>query len=587
MKTSLKYIIACGFISLLNSCGPEYYPDGRIDKEDVFSTDKKTFSYLNLCYSHLQNQYKGMWYGNNSFLAAFTDDAYDANTVDNSASAQYWRGATTAYFNPVESGANVNWWGEYYQGINQCNTFIENIDEATVISDDDRQLWKAQAYVLRALYSLELAKRYGTIPYSTQSYPSDFNFAEAELKTFGEVALQIFEDCDYAINCEQLPWAPLAQDALRGMMTKGVAYAIKSQAALYAASPLFFDGNVTWTQAAEICGEAMDKLADNGYELFTKSGASNLNISAYDTYFNSRPDVSRASDRETILERRDQLSVWQWHGLPSTTGAMSAGNCPTQELVDCYETIDGKQPVLGYSDADHLRPIINPDATLYNEQAPYENRDPRLASTIYYHGAKKALNSASSFVMTNIDGGAESMDVTKQDKTHSPTGYYLRKYNNFASNLNSPSDGYFRIFRYAEILLNFAEAAAEAGNTVPEKAYQAVNAVRARVGMPPLEGLGKEEFIKRVRNERRVEFAYEENRFFDIRRWKAIDENQKVVTGMKVTTNSDGSYRFERMVVDNTRQCYTQKYLHFPIPGDEVIRLQTFTGVNCQNPGWE
>lgn len=431
MKKYNKYFLSIITLAIMASCEPEYYPDGRVDKEEIFSTDKKTFSYLNLCYSHLQSQYKGMWYGNNSFLAVFTDDAYDANTVDNSASAQYWRGSTTAYYNPIESQSNTGWWTNYYQGINQCNTFIENIDNAEVIDDDDRQSWKAQAYVLRALYSLELAKRYGTIPYSTSSYPADFDFSQAEFLSFSQVAKQIFEDCDYAIECDQLPWTAPAQDDYRGMMTKAVAYAIKSQTALYAASPLYSDGTITWREAASICESALDQLSENGYELFTKSGASNLNICAYDTYFNSQPDVSRTSDRETILETRTQLSIWQWHGLPTVTGQLSAGSCPTQELVDCYETIDGKQPILGYSDANHLRPIINPEATLYSESSPYENRDPRLSSSIYYHNCKKALNSTSSFVMTNIDGGSESMDISKQDKTHSPTGYYLRKYNNY------------------------------------------------------------------------------------------------------------------------------------------------------------
>ena len=585
MKFINNILVASALTVSLAACSPEYNPDGRIDKGEIFSTDKKTFSYLNLCYSHLGNQRKGNWYGNDAFLASFTDDAYDANTVDNSSSARYWRGASTAYDFPVESGVNGGCWSEYFKGLNQCNTFLENIDNAVVNMEADREAWRVQCLVLRALYSLELAKRYNEIPYTTQSYDADFDFGKAEFKSFSEVARQIFADCDEALASDELKWNTTSNDALRGMMTKGVAYAIKSQAALFAASPLYSDGSITWSDAEKITKESLDALRENGYELFTKSGNAQQNISAYDTYFNTRPDGARVTDKETILETRDQLSVWISSGLPSVTGSLSAGNCPSQELVDMYETVDGIQPILGYADSKHLQPIINPDANLYDELNPYANRDPRLASTVYYHGGRKALNNNSTVDTSN--GGAESIDLGKQDKKHTPTGYYLRKYNNFGSNLNTNSDGYFRQFRFAELLLNYAEAAAMANVNVPQAAYDAVNEVRNRVKMPALSGLSQEEFIKRVRNERRVEFAFEEQRYYDVRRWKILDSNFNVITGMKVTVAADGNPRFERFVVDDTRNCSNEKYLLSPIPGNEVIRIQALSGVRHQNPGWE
>ena len=586
MKLIKNIIIASALLGSMAACSPEYNPDGRVDKSELFETDKKTFSYLNLCYSHLQQQRKGNWYGNDAFLSAFTDDAYDANSIDNSSSALYWRGVSTAYNFPVESGVNAGCWSEYFKGLNQCNTFLENIETAKVNQQEDRESWKAQCLILRALYSLELAKRYNEIPYTTKSYDADFDFGSAEFKNFSAIARQIFADCDAALECESLPWNSGSNEALRGMMTKAVAYAVKSQTALYAASPLYSDGSISWSEAADITKACLDALRDNGFTLFTRAGAANQNISAYDSYFIARPDGARVTDKETILETRDQMSVWVSSGLPSVTGSISAGACPSQELVDMYETIDGVQPILGYSDASHLQPIINPEATLYDEQNPYANRDPRLASTIYYHGGKRALDSATSIINTSEDG-AESIDLTKQDKKHSPTGYYLRKYNNFASDLNNNADGYFRQFRFAEILLNYAEAAAEANANVPAEAYAAVNEVRARVNMPEIEGLSRDEFIKRVRNERRVEFAFEEQRYYDVRRWKVLDSNFSVITGMKVTEGSDGKARFERIVVDNTRNCHDSKYLLSPIPGNEVVRILSLSGVRHQNPGWE
>ena len=95
-------------------------------------------------------------------------------------------------------------------------------------------------------------------------------------------------------------------------------------------------------------------------------------------------------------------------------------------------------------------------------------------------------------------------------------------------------------------------------------------------------GLSCDQFRLRIRNERRVELAFEEHRFFDVRRWKMLDQTDKVITGMKA--NSDGSY--SRFVVDNNRKAYSEKFLLYPIPGDEAIRLQNASGTNCQNPGW-
>ena len=86
----------------------------------------------------------------------------------------------------------------------------------------------------------------------------------------------------------------------------------------------------------------------------------------------------------------------------------------------------------------------------------------------------------------------------------------------------------------------------------------------------------------RIMHERQIELAFEEHRFFDVRRWKMLDQTDKVITGMKA--NSDGSY--SRFVVDNNRKAYSEKFLLYPIPGDEAIRLQNASGTNCQNPGW-
>ena len=174
--------------------------------------------------------------------------------------------------------------------------------------------------------------------------------------------------------------------------------------------------------------------------------------------------------------------------------------------------------------------------------------------------------------------------MSSSSKRNTRTGYYLRKFNNPTSNRNGNNDGYFRIFRLAELYLNYAEALNESADLLaPDEAVDAVNTVRDRVKMPKIPyGLSKEEFRKRVRNERLVEFAFEEQRFYDVRRWMILGSTDRIVTGMKSIPL--GGY--ERFVVSR-RNSYSDKYLRFPIPGEEVVRLKMHTGQNFQNPGWE
>jgi len=143
--------------------------------------------------------------------------------------------------------------------------------------------------------------------------------------------------------------------------------------------------------------------------------------------------------------------------------------------------------------------------------------------------------------------------------------------------------------RLGEIYLNLAEAAAEANHI--DEAYQAVNAIRSRVDMPPLTaGLSKDELILRIRNERRVELAFEAHRYFDVRRWHNPDDNlektDRWITAAHITRNSDGSYTYERGPVSRERLCYQNKFLKFPIPLNDVNIMLALTGDNWQNPGW-
>ena len=558
------------------------YEDGRISYEEIFQNDKKTAAYLNLCYSCIESF--GMQYGGNTLLAGFSDEAQDANDVLSGNAYSWHNGRLTPYSNPINNG----WWENYWSGIRYCNIFLANIDQAKIALESNRNSWKAQAHALRAFYYLQLIKRFGGVPITTQPYPEKFDYSQIKKTSFSECAKLIFADCDEALKASdaELGWRAGNADSDRGKFTKAVVHAIKSQTALYAASPLWNDGTITWTDAATITMTALNECLSHGYDLYKQQPGGAEGYSAYDVYFYTRSDVNGASDKETIYESREQMSIYKYCGLPINNGVEKAGVCPSQELVDAYETIDGVSPILGYSDNNHLQPIINPNATLYHADRPYENRDPRMKASIYYNGALYNLADPNSKVWTYKGGNCE---ISQTNIIYTRTGYYIRKFSHYGSNKNSNKDGYFKVFRLAELYLNAAEALNEASTTgkAPDKAVQAINAVRQRVNMPSIDSnISCDEFRLKVRNERRVELAFEEHRFYDVRRWKILAQTDKTVTGMSCT-NSNGKFTYKRYSVDNNRNAWTDKFLIFPIPGDEAIRLKDYTGISFQNPGWE
>lgn len=585
MKKRIKYVAAILFVALggINTSCTDFdeFEDGRISYDEIFQNDKKTGAFLNSCYAYIESF--GMQYSGHTMLAGYCDEAQDVTDVLNGTPSQWYSSILTPYYNPLHNYC----WSHYWTGIRYCNIFLENIDTAVLAGEMNRKSWKCQAHALRAYYYWQLIKRYGGVPIVTRSYPDNFDYSVVKKGTFTECVKQIFADCDQALSASdsELSWHSGSNNSDRGKMSKALMYAIKSEAALYAASPLWNDGTITWTEAAKITSEALSVCKSHGYSLYKQKPAANTGYMSYDIYFYTRSDVNGAVDKETIYETNAQLNLFKYSGLPIANGVEKAGACPSQELVDAYETTDGQQPILGYKDKEHLQPILNPKATLYDPANPYKNRDPRLKASIYYNGSAYNLADGNSKIWTYQGGNCE-MSASNILKTR--TGYYMRKFSNFASTKDANKDGFFKVFRLAELYLNMAEAVNESSTTgkAPNEAVDAINVVRARVGMKALPyEMSQEDFRVRVRNERRVELAFEEHRFFDVRRWKILSETDQVITGMRVT-KSGTTYQYERVLVDGERKAYGDKYLLFPWPGDEVIRFKSYTGVNFQNPGW-
>lgn len=641
MKNRIYTIIACFLATVIYSCSDvlNQAPDGKISLEEVFGDNDKTMYYLNTCYSGI-NAKGCLYFFWSRGPVNWCDDSWDADDLDVSwaASRRYYDGNASASdfpanYNAGDSGNESVSWARSFQRIRNCAVFLQNIPNAKVNSESDRSRWTAEAHILRAYYYSELLMWFGcSLPIIREPYTYDADFSKVERSSFHDVVEFIVEDCDAALACEELPWR-ITTDSEAMRMTKAVAWAIKSRMTLFAASPLYNDGNNYWEEAYSVNKAAVQALESNGYALYDK-----LNQAAvwgdekaylptaasqyFNEYFcNSGAYAADPADKETIYQLRDgaNLDLANVDGIGAILG-YKTGTCPSQELVDAFETIDG-QPVLDlakpYLDEQHLKPNYNSSNTTYDKNNPYANRDPRFYATVYYNGSKRYCNWSTeaekkSFENLGQGKGENVRIITTWDayedakgniinspeplmgrsmtgRTPTRTGYFQRKFLHPNSGVDMRLNGArHKDYRLAEIYLNFAEAAMEAGHT--DEAITYVNKVRARAGMPGLPaGLSGENLRQRIHNERRVEFALEGNRYFDVRRWHKPDEDlsatDRWITGAHITHMQDGTYKYERTILKE-RQCYTNKWLKMPIPLTEVNNMRAITGEDWQNPGW-
>lgn len=632
MKIKNIYSAFFALVLILSSCSDalDMAPDGKLKMEEVFADNDKVGAFLNSCYANLP--IKGTRY----FFwcrgpVDWSDDAWDTDAEAESwiMSGRMYNGDASAGSHPITNissdSGNGDYWARYWNSIRNCSVFINNIDKATVTNEADRKRWKAEAHLLRAYYYHELLKWFGAVlPIEKTPYGLADDFSKVEKASYYDLVKFIIEDCDVALATSELPWRIETKDEA-GRVNKAMAEAIKSKMILFAASPLNNEGKNIWQEAYDINKTSLSNLRAAGFALYNKVNFPQTYMSdvayigptkdehaaLYNEYFCQTMSYSSSPvDKETLYQsNQGQGNIWNIDGIGAQDGYKS-GTCPSQELVDSYETIDGK-PVLNlanpYLDEKHLQPNYNPANSQYDPQNPYANRDPRFYASIYYNGSKRKafwnfaeapesvenypapMGNRTRIIATWV--GEPQTGISPSVRRATRTGYFQRKFLHPTSGGDNPVGGAnWKFFRLGEVILNFAEAAAEAGKLT--EAADAVNEIRRRVGMPDLPGgLSKEELILRIRNERRVELAMEENRYFDVRRWCTptgdLSKTDKWITAAEITRNANGTFNYGRRTVRNTeRKCYTNKFLWVPIPLNEANRLTAITGKNWQNPGW-
>lgn len=550
--------MAVGSAFTLCSCNDflDREEDSFIDKTATFDSYNRTKQYLTYAYSLLPeglNRFSG-----GALLGAATDDACFA--IESSNIQQFNNGSWNALNNPD------NVWDRYFAGIAKCCTLLENsnhvnldisrLDPAKRVEYEnnlkDIRMWRAEAHFLRAYFNFELLKRYGPIPIIKSTLDINKDYSDTPRPTMKEVVEFIANDCDMAADSLELtPWRNM-NDAF-GRATKGAALALKSRLLLYAASPLYVDfGDIDeankpsdatlWKAAADAAKAVIDL---NQYEL----------APAYDDLFKND-----FQNKEYIFVRRyPSNSDFEKSNFPVSYGGKGGTN-PSQNLIDDYEMLDGT--AFDWSD-----PV--------KAAHPFENRDERLLATVLMNGVLFKGKRIATY-----PGGADAMPNPNATKT----GYYLRKFLNENVNIQTGggSDGHVvPLFRLAEIYLNYAEALNEYDPTNPDIAVY-LNKIRERVSLPGVpSGLTQEQMRTLIHHERRVELAFEEHRFWDVRRWKVASSTLGApVKGVKITQDDAGNFTYSPVQVE--QRVFQPKMYWYPIPQSEVLKLHHWE----QNKGW-
>ena len=500
-------------------------------------------------------------FGSNSayFLAGATDEAQYALET----------GAVNNYVNGGWSAANPysRTWTKCYTAIADVCMYLEKLDQADITEwqyNPNYENWVQQMELfpyelrfLRAYFYFELLRTYGDVPLVTTTL-TNAQANNIARTSADEIVKFIVEELDAV--APYLPVSYLTEvNSEIGRATRVAAYALKARTLLYAASPLFNPSNdkAKWAKAAEACKFVLDNADEWGLKL-SKYGS----LWGHDAFFNA----------EIIFGLgRGESNSFEMANYPMGVENGSSGNCPTQSFIDQYEYQDGGQ-TFGerYPGSIDLKSVD-----------PYEGLDPRFALTVVKNGDEWPTNGSQKKAIETFQGGFNALP--KYGAT--PTGYYLRKYVDGACVTTADNQTTRRhtwiLMRLGEFYLDYAEAVFYATGSANNGAYgmtanEAVNVLRSRadINMPAFTEDG-DAWVERYERERAVELAFENHRFWDVRRWKKGAQYFRTVQVASI----GGNLVLNRSTV--SRQ-WDEKYNFYPIPQSELKKNPNLT----QNAGW-
>lgn len=582
--------------------------NGKYTDEMVWKTPQLAEGVLLKAYDNLPNEYtaKDDW---------ATDDM--VTNVLSDATVNMANGGWTSRNNPL---SNYN---ATYTSFLYINSFLAKVNDVrwtaptdtTVLNKLYARRLEGEAYALRAWYGAELLKKVGGMANGQlMGYPivteqkSTLAAAQVPRNTYRECVDQIIADCDSATNrlpliYSDIPSIPVVQgkyapaDSLKAVTAInafaarikvpinpgklgadinktiaiinrvfGIKYLnrvngiaamhIKSAVALRAASPAFATSGITWAQAAQWAADVL--TANKGL-----AGLNAKDVQFYlqvdDAYLKGQTEVLWGSSKTTKSQSAETNNM-----PPSLFGKGQIN--PSQNLVNAFPDKNG-YPITA--------------SALYVASTPYANRDPRLDKYIY----RDNLLIATVPAVTIRTAKGYSIDATDSVPTATRTSYYMRKLIDEKVKLSPTVVGtphYYAYIRYTETLLNFAEAANEAGG--PDAAYNTftaravINAIRNRAGITSttyVAGLDKAGMTQLIRNERRIELCFEGFRFWDLRRWMDTAKINESIIGAKISNSSEITY------APVEARSFADYMLYGPIPYDETLKYNL-----VQNTGW-
>jgi len=469
-------------------------------KLDIAPTDR--FSSLTFwkvdanVYNALNNNYSLIFNSNLYFNPeALSDNAYspggDLNLI-----ASGNANSMTAEF--------ANDWTYYYSTIHSCNDFLANVDQDSHLPAATIKRLKAETRFIRAFEHFNLTKWYGDVPI-IQTVLTEDQAKTVARSPKADVVKFILSELDAIIP--DLPTQDQLTANENGRITKGAALALEARVLLY-------QGN-RMADVAAVCQKLMNDQTTYGtYSL----------VPNYSDLFSDMTTNKKNSETILALQYVPTIRTWNnfWDFAPRSVGGRVSAMAPTQELVNDYIMLNGK--------------AITDPASGYDESNPYANRDPRLTATVvydkYYWNSEGSINGPSKTIY--IKPGSDPSDAqtgqpgpdeyNPTSQSSSPTGYYWRKYFDPAAQANYASGLNLQLFRYAEILLDYAEAENSLGQMNATVWNQTIGALRARAGFTDPNALNypgsAADMTSIIRRERRSELAMEGLRTDDIRRWQ-------------------------------------------------------------------
>lgn len=511
----------------------EQAPTNKFTDSNYWTSAERAQNVVNMAYNQM---YNANWF--------WTDESLSDNVVDgNRVSEQRLmrRGMATPTL-----GIFSSQWSEIYGGIKTCHVFLEHIN-SVAIYEARRERMIAEIRFIRASLYFRLTNLYGDVPFFTKDITLDQ--ANNKSRTPAETVREfIHSELDEIVDA--LPSKNNLSAAENGKIAKAAALMLQARVYLMESD---------WDNVVKYCDMLINRQAEFGsYSLFPSYAGLFKEANEYNS--------------EVILDRAYVPNLITWSEMqdmaPITAGSRLADRVPVQSFVDTYMTSAGYR--------------IDEAGTDYNPQRPYVNRDPRMTATIVYDGFKWAKNfgSGPAEIRTAPDGGTDD-SYSGQGKSQSSSGYYAFKYfapqaaGNLASGLN------LIMMRYADVLMMYAEAMFEKGQMSATVWDSTIRQIRARAGFTSSKalnypsGASTEEMRRIIRDERRVEFALEGLRWWDIKRWRA---GKEYLEGRCLGANFNGS----NIEIDQFKFDENRDYL-WAVPQDQ-INLNKNLAPN--NPGY-